>query len=198
MKRVVKLGGSLLDLPDLSCRLQSLCLFDGDSTNYILVGGGGLVDAVRALDAIHRLDASFTHWFCVDLLSQTARYVSRLLELPLLQTPEELRASRRLESGNFVVDVNCFYTRDAAGALASGVLDPLPSTWETTSDAIAGLLAIQLEANELILLKSVSQPTGNVHDWAESGVVDSVLPSLASQISSIKIKNLRKLAHGQE
>ena len=46
--RVIKLGGSLLDLPDLGVRLtRFLHELTPQDSSLILVGGGPIVDAVR-------------------------------------------------------------------------------------------------------------------------------------------------------
>ena len=45
--RVVKLGGSLLTLPDLSYRLREWIAVQTPKTNIIIVGGGRVVDEVQ-------------------------------------------------------------------------------------------------------------------------------------------------------
>ncbi|MEM7558752.1 MAG: hydantoinase/oxoprolinase family protein, partial [Planctomycetota bacterium] len=49
--RVVKVGGSLLDIPNLGDRLASWLSQQPRAVSLFVVGGGGLVDAVRDLDS---------------------------------------------------------------------------------------------------------------------------------------------------
>ena len=51
---VIKLGGSLLDLPDLSDRLQAFFSRHHFERPVIIPGGGQLADEVRRLDVRHR------------------------------------------------------------------------------------------------------------------------------------------------
>jgi hypothetical protein len=54
--RVVKLGGSLLDLPHLAPRLQSWLGGEPDKLTLLLVGGGEFVEAMRQLDQVHAFE----------------------------------------------------------------------------------------------------------------------------------------------
>ncbi len=134
--RVLKLGGSLLLLPDWPERLTAWIQSHPAPLNLLLVGGGQVVDAVRELDRQHNFPAPFSHWLCIDLLSATARIASQLLPtFPLIITADELqRVVRDRFSGDsvagedvaefsgdrgsppslrasatYIVDVRCFY-----------------------------------------------------------------------------------------
>ncbi|MCC7338073.1 MAG: hypothetical protein IT422_23530 [Pirellulaceae bacterium] len=129
--RVLKLGGSLLLIPDWPRRLQSWLSSHPAPLDLLLVGGGEIVESVRRLDAQHGFPASFSHWLCIDLLSATARIAAQLLpEFPMIATSEALfqiaHGQRRVEStiGNpsdtkpkvenrstYLVDVSSFYSR---------------------------------------------------------------------------------------
>lgn len=131
--RVLKLGGSLLLIPDWPQRLQHWFAEHPAPMNFLLVGGGEIVESVRRLDAQHRFSVAFSHWLCVDLLSATARIAAQLLpEFPLIATSEELRqivrqqrpiestmgstSCTKLESeisSTYLVDVSSFYSRPA-------------------------------------------------------------------------------------
>ena len=58
---IVKVGGSLYDLPDLRARLQPW-LSQAKSTDIILVpGGGATADVIRDFDRIHHLGEIWAH-----------------------------------------------------------------------------------------------------------------------------------------
>ena len=194
--RVVKLGGSLLDLPDLKRRFFKALPPKQNLKTFVVVGGGDLVNAVRELDAIHDLGSDFTHWMCIDLLSSTAAYLSKILAVKLLNSCEQLDHELEAQSHSVcVVDVKCFYHKDLAKPLDSSkpILNEIPTGWETTSDTLAALLTLQLNARELVLLKSVTLHDRDIEQWAVNGIVDPIFPKLASKIASVSIRNLREI-----
>ena len=90
-RRVAKLGGSLLTMPDVADRLRSWLRQQTPAQTLFVVGGGDFVEAMRTLDAVHAFDAEWCHWFCVELLEQSAMILNRLLpEIPQICTPAEL------------------------------------------------------------------------------------------------------------
>lgn len=140
--RVLKLGGSLLLIPDWPQRLQSWLSSHPVPLDLLLVGGGEIIESVRRLDAQHGFPASFSHWLCIDLLSATARIAAQLLPgFPMIATSEALfqiaHEQRRVEStigspsntepkfenrSTYLVDVASFYSRpsrqDTSAALS--------------------------------------------------------------------------------
>src|SRR5437868_8610811 len=71
--------------------------------------------------------------------------------------------------------------------------DTLPHSWDVTSDSIAAHVAIEVNANRLILLKSIDMPNGvSWSDAAANGWVDLYFPTIASRVRCpIDIINLR-------
>lgn len=160
--RVIKLGGSLLDLPDLGVRLtRFLHELTPQDSSLILVGGGPIVDAVRQYDRLWKLDESDCHWLCVQLMNSTARLVQLLSpKWPLISDPPSLTAwasfARRSKNPTqchpiAIVAPDSFYSPNINASA-------LPLSWETTSDSIAALLASVVNAEQLILLKSADPP----------------------------------------
>lgn len=189
-RRVLKLGGSLLDIPDLDHRLQRWLRQDPAQVNLIVVGGGEIVEAVRAMDRIHALDHAFVHWLCVDLLSHTMH-----LAIRVLTGVEAIRSETQLQEiieclptppVTACVDVRTFYRRGLSNF-------GLPENWNTTSDSIAAALALLVDADELVLLKSrrTSDPDPNYEAWADGGLVDLAFPMLANRLKSVRIVDLR-------
>jgi hypothetical protein len=69
----------------------------------------------------------------------------------------------------------------------------LPESWDVTGDSLAALLALDLCADELLLLKSISCPDGiDDQSAAEQGFVDSHFLELARPLNRIHWVNLRQ------
>ncbi len=201
--RVVKLGGSLFDLPHLGERLQGWLDGEPEKLTMLVSGGGGIVEAMRQLDAVHQFDPIWCHWRCVELMQLTAKIVE--LQLPCwlaIQTPAELQdclAAGRA-SVRAVVYPAAFYTPEIARS--DGVCERLPESWATTSDSLAAYLAKRVMADELVLLKSVSpipHRTGfssagvdeELRYWQSTGLVDEYFGQVAAGIGVVRTVNLR-------
>jgi aspartokinase-like uncharacterized kinase len=182
--RVVKLGGSLLEWPGLVARLQSWLAAQPPSVNVLIVGGGALVDKLRELDAAHNLPAAASHLLAIRAMTVTAALVAELVpRARLFEAIEQLDRSE-LDAPQ-ILDVRRFLSQDRASG------DPLPASWDVTSDSIAARVATALDAHELVLLKS-ALPAGpaNFEALARSGYVDAYFPR-AAQTSRIRCVNLR-------
>ncbi|MCH8841057.1 MAG: hypothetical protein IH831_10395, partial [Planctomycetes bacterium] len=84
--RVVKVGGSLFELPDLACRLRQWLSRQSSAHHVLLAGGGPLADQVRQWHALRPLEEAAAHWMCVDLLTVSAHLLhARLPEIPLVE-----------------------------------------------------------------------------------------------------------------
>ena len=169
---VIKIGGSLYDMPDLGSRLQTW-LRRLDHPHVLLIPGGGrAADLVRDWDRRHRLGEEKAHWLALNALAFNARFLATVL-----------RGSKVIED-----------LADRHGACASGDVpilnmwkwaqgdesqpDRLPHSWNVTSDSLAARVAVQIEASQLILLKSASAPEHG--DWdraAREGFVDTYFPT---------------------
>ena len=70
--------------------------------------------------------------------------------------------------------------------------DPLPASWDVTSDTIAARIAVHLGARSLVLIKSASAPRARRAKTPRGlGLVDPMLPSCARSIPQSRIVNLR-------
>jgi len=202
--RVIKLGGSLLEWRDLRSRFECWMKSQAPALNFVIVGGGELVEAVRHIDQRQTLDAAFTHWLCIDLMATTAKIAAELLGLkPLISSPQELgrwlevhRTLHHLsEPCVAVVQPSAYYYREGAAPHSSR----LPEDWSCTSDSIAAWLATCVNASELVLLKSTSVAgmsskifsPGQLSSLAELGLVDSAFPEFASGLANVQVVNLR-------
>jgi 5-(aminomethyl)-3-furanmethanol phosphate kinase len=182
MTCVVKLGGSLLSQPDWPARFRNW--FDQQAADdyCMIVGGGGTIDAMRELDAVHRLPTAAMHWRCIRLLDATFEIAAELLpESTCTATLSELR--NRLGDGIsgrkrlLLVRVAGYY----AESLAASIDIVPPIGWETTTDTLAVFLAKLIHADRVVLLKSCMIAEGlTLADAAKKGIVDSAVCSMAN------------------
>jgi len=160
---VVKVGGSLYDLPDLGARLAAW-LAELKTANVVLVPGGGrAADLVRACDRQHNLGEEASHWLALRALTFNAHYLASLL--PGSCVIENLEKTDKTSIP--ILDMH------ASATMVERRPDRFPRTWDVTSDSLAAQVAIVGKASELILLKSVALPEGM--DWREAsrqGIVD--------------------------
>jgi len=188
--RVVKVGGSLFDLPDFPDRLRAWLARQSAAHQVLVAGGGGLVDQVRRWHAVEPLDEVAAHWMCIDLLTVTAHLLlARLPEFQLIED-DRLLCQRVGEPGATLFGPAA-WLRSAEPGLPG---DGLPASWDVTSDAIAGRLAIALGAQELVLLKSaLPEPTVGceLDGLAAVGYLDPFLATLGAELPSLRLVNLR-------
>src|SRR5262245_30988403 len=76
---VVKVGGSLYDLPDLGPRLRAWLGQRPELAPLLVPGGGAVVDFVRNLDRRHRLGEEASHWLALRGLTLQAHFLAALL-----------------------------------------------------------------------------------------------------------------------
>lgn len=176
---VVKLGGSLLDRPQLASRLTRW--LDSQSWPSVLVVGGGVaVDWLRRLAQVHNFSEELAHWLAIELMRWNARWLTEILPNAALVSQWESCGSAWREQRLPVLDPVPFCRQDAELA------DNLPMGWLVTSDSIAAQLAWRWQAAELVLLKSCSRPAGDWYDLAIGGYVDRYFPEVARRLPQIR------------
>jgi aspartokinase-like uncharacterized kinase len=169
---VVKVGGSLYDLPDLGSRLRRWLAEQCVDENVVLIPGGGpLADAIRHLDNCHGLGEETSHWLALRALTVNAHFLAALLPPScVLGEVADLRCA--WEMGQLpILDVHEFARGD------EGCRGCLPHSWVVTSDALAARVAVVTQARQLFLLKSTTIPAGL--DWVEAGRQGLVDPFFA-------------------
>jgi|SRR5262245_11349682 len=192
MIRVVKLGGSLLDWPQFPATLRHWLAGQPPACNILIAGGGALAEAIRKADGDFALGDERSHWLCIDALSITARIVAAVMPDFLHESSyADLKSKITMKHfGDIVFDPREFLSEHES-SLPGG---PLPHNWAVTSDSIAARIAECLPADELVLLKSVDQPSGSLTDLAAAGYVDRYLPMAAANLPSLRFVNLRAAA----
>lgn len=186
MIRVVKLGGSLLALPDLRARFARWLAAEPSARSVLIVGGGPAVDRIRERHAQGELDDERAHWAAVEAMRDNARRLlaAGVIDAAWVGQVDELPGAA---PGLFALDPLRFL-READPRLEGG---PLPASWDATGDTIAARVARALAADELALLKSVTPRVGASLDaLSAEGVVDRMLPRAAGPLR-VTIVNLR-------
>ncbi|MEI6241309.1 MAG: hypothetical protein WCR51_13055 [Planctomycetia bacterium] len=171
---VVKLGGSLLGIPNWPVHVTEL-VRDRAARRPVLivVGGGAIVDGLRAIDRAAPRDAAMIHDLAIELMGTTARLVAAALAVPLVVECPRVSAA--------VLDVPRWL---AFGNRAHR----LPADWSVTSDSIAADVAAAT-CGDLLLAKRVPPPGASGDDLLEalacSGWVDGSFAKAAAPLTGI-------------
>lgn len=180
---VVKVGGSLFDLPDLGPRLLSWLDALPNSTLLLVPGGGAMADVIRDLDRCHRLGEERSHWLALQAMVVNAHFLAALL--PGCRVVPAVEAGGGLQ----VLDAFRFALADERRP------DHLPHRWSVTSDTVAARAALVFGARELILLKSIDMAPEM--DWREAGrrgFVDGSFAEVVGTRLKVRAVNLRSQA----
>lgn len=149
MLTVLKIGGGLGDdaLPALCNTLGEL---GARHPLLVVPGGAGFADAVRDADRRFGLRAETAHRMAILGMEQFGWLLSELIP-----GAERCTDLARVGAGRTTVLLP-----------AALPLDPLPASWEVTSDSIAAWVADQAGAGRLVLVKEVD---GLYADWPPRG-----------------------------
>lgn len=145
---VVKVGGALLTQPgaiDAAARALDAAAARGERI-LAVPGGGPLADTVRRLDASLQLDPSTTHWMAVLAMDQHALLLASRTAGGRV-TDDPARVSAILDAHTVPVLAPYRWLRER---------DPLPHSWDVTSDSIAAWVAGEVGAQRLVLVKPVT------------------------------------------
>jgi 5-(aminomethyl)-3-furanmethanol phosphate kinase len=184
---VVKVGGSLLVWPEFPERMRRF--LDGLATPRVvlIVGGGKAADFIRELDSLHGIGDNRAHALAVRMLDVTARVVAALVPgVELVERPEALVAV--WERGRIPV-LAPSWLLETVDAWHD---EPLPASWDVSTDSIAARAAIWLEIPSLLLVKSTgpSESIGRL-EAARRGLVDPYFPHAAAPLVRVELVNLR-------
>ena len=173
---VVKVGGSLLSRPGWPALIESLVAAANAQPCCLVVGGGAVVDGLRAMNRSQPQAPQLMHDLAIDAMRLTARLVAAAVGLPLVSAPPDSR-------GVAVLDVTAWL---AVGPRTA----TLPVGWHVTSDSIAASVAVE-HGGSLLLAKSVPPPPcpDGVDPWsalARAGWVDEHFPEAAAPLATIE------------
>lgn len=164
----VKIGGSLLSLPDLIERIEWLLEQRPGTRPLLICGGGAAADTVRQWQQMHGISDLQAHELALaamtfnELLLHSALPESRLVK-DLVELEEAWEQHQRpiLQAEAFIREMEPL------------VEEPVPASWDMTSDSIAAWCGELAGAAELILAKSTDLPEHCTLDSARAaGLVD--------------------------
>lgn len=163
---VVKIGGSLLADPgQWQAALEALRI--GHQVRaaagrferlLVIPGGGPFADAVRGVYREFQLSESAAHWMAIAAMDQHAFLFAATGE-PFVSVDN-------------VPTIDTIHRRGLVPVFAPHrwlrIFDPLPHSWDVTSDSIAAWVAGQLNAARLVVVKSVGATGPAILDpWFE-------------------------------
>ena len=147
VETLVKVGGALLasrDALDTAARALDSAAARGAGV-VVLPGGGPFADSVRRVDAALGSGPDAAHWMAILAMDQYAHlFASRTTRARIVEHPAEVTGA--LAHGRLPVVAPYRWLR---------ARDPLPHSWDVTSDSVAAWMAGELGAKRLILVKPV-------------------------------------------
>jgi len=189
MIRVVKVGGSLLDWPQLPVALRQWLAEQSPAFHVLIAGGGEVAEVIRKADRDFGLGEELSHWLCVDGLSINARILAAAMpQHRLVSRFADVRAEIAIKHGDGVVFDPCEFLVEQESVLPGRCL---PHDWTATSDSIAARIAECLPADELVLLKSCAAPAATHAGLAAAGYIDRYFPTAAAELPPPRFVNLR-------
>lgn len=181
---VIKLGGSLLSSPDWPDRFRRWQKQGGIPTADVIVGGGLSVDGLRRQAAAEHWDGSHSHWQAIAAMDENAQVVAQLVGLPLVAPSSEPSGCDSSDSGLPPLPT---WRILQLGRLLRQV-DPLPHSWEITSDSISAWWAQRIGASELCLLKSRAASRGwDPRQDDDQGLVDPCFRQVLAPGISVRV-----------
>ncbi|TWU20057.1 hypothetical protein [Bythopirellula polymerisocia] len=190
--RVIKVGGSLFDLPDLGNRIRDWIDRQPTAYNLLVAGGGKLVEEVRAQHIQEPIDELTAHWRCIDLMTETARMLANVLPgIEILDSLPETELTTRQCTAIFTP---ARWLRETEPQLPG---THLCASWDVTSDSLSARLAITCDADELVLLKSATPPSNDLQQLADAGYVDRFLAMLENELPLMRFINLKRTSLDQ-
>ena len=149
---IVKLGGSLLGAEELTHWLELLARYS-DGKIIIVPGGGVFADAVREAQKLTHLDDKSVHKLAVMAMDQYGELLASL-------NPKIVTASSELEIAERGFQHRAIIWLPSKMVCAD---ESIPVNWQVTSDSLAAWLAAKLNAEHLVLVKSVAFKTRRLH-----------------------------------
>ncbi len=164
---LIKIGGSLYHKPELPSCALAWSKLAAEYRLLLLPGGGPFADQVRAADARFRLGDDTAHWMAILAMDQFAYLLADIIpEATLVHTLEKSMAT--CSGGQAAI---------LAPSALLLQLDPLPHSWQISSDSIAAWLARYAGIQRLILLKSVA----GIFQPDQGGKPSGLLPKVSRQ-----------------
>jgi aspartokinase-like uncharacterized kinase len=184
---VFKLGGSLLDLPDLKSRLSEAIDLCNSIYPVLVVGGGPLADLVYDYQSIHKYDDQTGHRLAIQALEFNSYLVESFFTPG--QVAHDYRTCKELWVKGHIPILNPFtFLKSQERANEN----PIPATWSFTTDSISARISEMLQAGELVLLKSVRWDSGSsLASAAQNGDIDPFFEKSLKSVPRLTWINMR-------
>ena len=178
---VIKVGGGTLARADtFDAVMAEISLASLEAALLIVPGGGPFADTVRDIDRQVGLSDDAAHWMAILAMDQYAHLIaSRLPSGAVVCGPDEIESA--LKQRRTPVLAPYRWMRSA---------DPLPHSWDVTSDSISAWVAGQVGAGRLVLVKPSGASGPGIVDRYFSGVLPSHI--IASIVTADRIAELAK------
>ncbi len=166
---VVKVGGGLSVFPGALARVGQAIGKAAERHRILVVPGGGpFAQSVREFDKRFELDPSAAHWMAILAMDQYAHVLAQCIHrATIMEEPADLPAL--LDAGSVSILAPSRWLRAS---------DPLPHTWDVTSDSLAAWIAGALDAERLVLVKPASGPVKTVVDPYFAKVLPLEMPCI--------------------
>lgn len=142
-----KIGGKILENELLleNTISQMINLFVSYSLDKIIIvpGGGSLANFIRFLDFNMSLGNEMSHWMAIQAMDFNGRELAtRYKQIEVIEKIEDVKNREQI----FAIFLPFNYLRNN---------DPLPHSWQVTSDSIALNIAYELNFERVFLIKNV-------------------------------------------
>lgn len=180
---VVKLGGSLLVLPDLADRLHSVVKHLRGQKVLMVVGGGAAADEIRRLNDSYGLSPARVHWDAIAAMSFNTAMVSRVLGcLPVVSNQFEAQTAWKNQEV-VLVEPTLFLRK-----LPTTIAQHLPESWSVTSDSIAAFIALHWPSLQLLFCKSCNLLSDSIEEVCDAGLLDAWFPKLQPALHEAEVQ----------
>lgn len=141
----IKVGGSVCNSPKLKVLSGHWAALARQYRLLFMAGGGLFADQVRVIDDAFDLSDSAAHWMAIAAMDQCGYLLADCM--PGVEEVYDLDSALSVAA-----------TGSSAVLIPSWLLrrhDPLPHSWQVTSDSLAAWLTGLANINRLVLLKDV-------------------------------------------
>lgn len=182
---VIKLGGSLLTLPNLKSQLQEVVNSLSPQKALIVAGGGVAADEIRRLDERFGLTPKQAHWAAVAAMTFNSQILSRICgSMPIVAGRIDAQTAWN-QYDAVLLDVSRFLRDEQFSQLHSR---SLPESWSVTSDSIAAFVALHWPASQIVFCKSCDFSLQKIGAPHQDHLLDDWFPNLLSPLQQSHVK----------
>lgn len=181
---VIKVGGSLLTEPGTMGRVAEwlAATKEPDQTRLLVAGGGAAVKALRTIDAANPLPDAVSHAAAIEIMDASTRLLASWF--PEVTTTDSIAEIEKNLPGKEWAFCCSEWLRQTEPTLPG---ERLATGWQTTSDAIAGRLAMAFGARLVLLKHTLERGYDTLDEAAGDGVVDSQVARITMRLNSIEL-----------